>query len=108
MQKQNASITDICDSLQQCLEKLDEYAQEDIDLPFENTQDEDGKLMILPKATNLPATQQFKQTNQLSEKQKKKKAQKNVSQYIVKNSKSAMSIKENKLSIELKKPSCFL
>ena len=61
MQKQNASITDICDSLQQCLEKLDEYAQEDVDLPFENTQDEDGKLMILPKATNLPATQQLKQ-----------------------------------------------
>ena len=29
--------------------------------------------MILPKATNLPATQQFKQTNQLSENKKKKK-----------------------------------
>ena len=108
MQKQNALITDIRDSLQQCLEKLDEFAQEDIDLPFESAQDEDGKLMILPKTTNLPATQQFKQTNQLSEKQKKKKAQKNVSQYIVKNSKSAMSIKENKLSIELKETSCFL
>ena len=109
MQKQNALITDIRDGLQQCLEKLDESAQEDIDLPFENAQDEDGKLMILPKTTNLPATQQFKQTNQLSEKQKKKKnAQKNASQYIVKNSKSAMSIKVNKLSIELKEPSCFL
>ena len=116
MQKQNALITDTRDSLQQCLEKLDEFAQEDIDLPFENAQDEDGKLMILPKTTNLAATQQFKQTNQLSEKQKKKKkkkkkkknAQKNASQYIVKNSKSAMSIKVNKLSIELKEPSCFL
>ena len=110
MQKQNALITDTRDSLQQCLEKLDEFAQEDIDLPFENAQDEDGKLMILPKTTNLPATQQFKQTNQLSEKQKKtkKNAQKNASQYIVKNSKSAMSIKVNKLSIELKEPSCFL
>ena len=73
MQKQNALITDTRDSLQQCLEKLDEFAQEDIDLPFENAQDEDGKLMILPKTTNLPATQQFKQTNQLSENQKKKK-----------------------------------
>ena len=73
MQKQNALITDTRDSLQQCLEKLDEFAQEDIDLPFENAQDEDGKLMILPKTTNLPATQQFKQTNQLSEKQKKNK-----------------------------------
>ena len=72
MQKQNALITDICDSLQQCLEKLDEFAQEDIDLPFESTQDEDGKLMILPKATNLPATQQSKQTNQLSEKPTKR------------------------------------
>ena len=71
MQKQNALITDICDSLQQCLEKLDELAQEDIDLPFESTQDEDGRL-ILPKATNLPATQQLKQTNQLSEKQTKR------------------------------------
>ena len=108
MQKRNALITDIRDGLQQCLEKLDESAQEDIDLPFENAQDEDGKLMILPKTTNLPATQQFKQTNQLSEKQKKKNAQKNASQYIVKNSKSAMSIKVNKLSIELKEPSCFL
>ena len=57
--------------MQQCLEKLDEFAQEDIDLPFESARDEDGKLMILPKATNLLATQQFKQTNQLSEKQKK-------------------------------------
>ena len=108
MQKQNALITDIRDGLQQCLEKLDESAQEDIDLPFENAQDEDGKLMILPKTTNLPATQQFKQTNQLSENQKKKNPQKNASPYIVKNSKSVMSIKENKLSIELKKPSCFL
>ena len=108
MQKQNALITDTRDSLQQCLEKLDEFAQEDIDLPFENAQDEDGKLMILPKTTNLPATQKFKKTNQLSEKQKKKNAQKNASQYTVKNSKSAMSIKVNKLSIELKEPSCFL
>ena len=107
MQKQNALITKIHDSLQQCLEKLDEFVQEDIDLPFKSTQYEDGKLMILPKATNLSATQQFKQTNQLSEKQKKH-VQKNASLYIMKNSKSAVSIKENKLSIELKKPSCFL
>ena len=63
MQKKNALITDIRDSLQQCLEKLDGFAQEDIDLPFESARDEDGKLMILPKASNLPATQQFKQTN---------------------------------------------
>ena len=71
MQKQNASITDICDSLQQCLEKLDEYAQEDIDLPFENAQDEDGKLMILPKATNLPATQQLKQIRKANKTRRK-------------------------------------
>ena len=107
MQKQNALITDIRDSLQQCLEKLDELAQENTDLPFDSARDEDGKLIILPKAINLPATQQFKQTNQLSEEQKKN-AQKNASPYIVKNLKSAMTIKENKLSIELKKPSCFL
>ena len=72
MQKQNALITDIRDSLQQCLEKLDELAQENTDLPFDSAQDEDGKLIILPKAINLPATQQFKQTNQLSEEQKKR------------------------------------
>ena len=60
MQKQNVLITDICDSLQQCLEKLDELAQEDIHLPFDSAQDENGKLIILPKATKLPATQQFK------------------------------------------------
>ena len=76
MQKQNALITDIRDSLQQCLEKVVEFEQEDIDLPFESAQDEDGKLIILPKATNLPATQQLKQTNQLSEKQGKKSAEK--------------------------------
>ena len=92
--------------LQQCLVKLYEFVQEDIDLPFESAWDEDGKLMISPKATNLPATQQFKQTSQLSEKQKN--VQKSASPYIVKNSKSAMIIKENKLSIKLKKPSCFL
>ena len=106
MQKQNALITDNRDSLQQCLEKLDELEQEDIDLQFDSARDEDGKSIILPMAINLPATQQFKQTNQLSEEQKN--AQKNASPYIVKNLKSAMSIKENKLSIELKKPSCFL
>ena len=87
-------------------DELDEFAQEVIDLPFESVWDEYGKLIILPKATNLPATQQFKQTNQLSEKQKN--AQKNALPYIVKNSKLATSIKENKLSIKLKKPSCFL
>ena len=48
MQKQNALITKICASLQQCLEKLDEFAQENIDLTFESARDEDGKLMILP------------------------------------------------------------
>ena len=37
MQKQNALITNIHETLQQCLEKLDEFAQEDIDLPFEST-----------------------------------------------------------------------
>ena len=73
MQKQNALITDIRDSLQQYLEKVVEFEQEYIDLPFESAQDEDGKLIILPKATNLPATQEFKQTNQLSEKQEKKR-----------------------------------
>ena len=36
MQKQNAFITNIRDSLQQCLGKLDEFVQEDIDLPFES------------------------------------------------------------------------
>ena len=36
MQKQNALITDNRDSLQQCLVKLDEFVQEDIDLPFES------------------------------------------------------------------------
>ena len=46
MQKRNALITDIRDSLKQYLEKLDEFALEDIDLPFQSTQDEDGKLMI--------------------------------------------------------------
>ena len=35
MQKQYALITDICDSLQKCLEKLDDV-QEGIDLPFES------------------------------------------------------------------------
>ena len=72
MQKQNALITDIRDSLQQCLEKLDELAQENTDLPFDSARDEDGKLIILIKPINLPATQQFKQTNQLSEEQKKR------------------------------------
>ena len=56
MQKQNALITDIRDSLQQCLEKVDEFVLKDIDLPFESARDEDEKFMILPKATNLPAT----------------------------------------------------
>ena len=48
MQKQNALITEIRASLQQCLEKLDEFAQENTDLTFESTWDEDEKLMILP------------------------------------------------------------
>ena len=73
-QKQNALIADIRDSLQQCFKKLEEFAQEYIDPSFKSAQDEDRKLIILPQATNLLATQQFKQTNQLSEKQKKKKS----------------------------------
>ena len=105
MQKQNA-LTDIRDSLQECLKKLDEFAQEDIDSPFESAQDEDGKLMILPKATNLPATQQFKQTNQLSEKQKKR-TEKCLTMQCEK-FKISNEYQGNKLSIKLKKPSCFL
>ena len=57
-------------------QKLEEFAQEYIDPSFKSAQDEDRKLIILPQATNLLATQQFKQTNQLSEKQKKKSAEK--------------------------------
>ena len=73
MQKQNALIADIHVSLQQCFKKLEEFAQEDIDPSFKSAQDEDRKLMILPQATNLLVTQQFKQTNQLSQKPNKKK-----------------------------------
>ena len=35
MQTQNALITDICDNLQQCLQKLDEISQEEVHLPFD-------------------------------------------------------------------------
>ena len=59
--------------LQHALEKLDEIAHEDIDLPFDFSRSEDGEsLLIYPEATNLPASQQFKNINQLSEKQKKR------------------------------------
>ena len=53
------------------LGKLDEITREDIDLPFEASQSEDGQLLIHPEATNLPTTQHFKNTNQLLKKQRR-------------------------------------
>ena len=46
MQKQNALITKVRASLQQCLEKLDESAHENIDLTFDSARDVDGKLIL--------------------------------------------------------------
>ena len=49
-----------------------EISQEEVHLPFDAAPADDGNgLVICAKATNLPATQRFKNTNQLSEKQRR-------------------------------------
>ena len=73
IQKRNTVVTDIRDNLEQCLEKLDEFTEEEMVLPFDAKRSADGQsLLIAPKATNLPATQQFKNICQLSEKQRRR------------------------------------
>ena len=73
MQNQNALVTDIRDNLEQCLEKLDEFTEEEVVLPFDATQSAGGQFLVIsPKAKNLPTTQQFKNTNQLSKKQRRR------------------------------------
>ena len=50
-------VTDIRDNLEQCLEQLDEFTEEEMVLPFDAKRSADGQsLLIAPKATNVPAT----------------------------------------------------
>ena len=70
MQGENSTITDIKDGIRDVLDKLEGLQNEEITLPFDCDENEDGNIYITPVATNLPASQQFKKLNQLTEKQK--------------------------------------
>ena len=69
MQGASTMVTDIKDGLKDALNKLTALENEEICLPFDG-EEINGKVVIRPSATNLPANQQFKKQNQLSEKQK--------------------------------------
>ena len=60
MQKSQALITDIKDAMKETLDKLEELESPDVDLLFE-AEERDGDVYITPTATNLPASQKFKE-----------------------------------------------
>ena len=70
MQKQQCLITGIVNSIDKGKEKIMELQSSECKLPFPSVTDEDGNVKINTAATNLPANQNFKNQNQLSEKQK--------------------------------------
>ena len=54
------------------VDKLREIQKEETELPFTSECNEDGDMIIKVEATNLPATQRFKDQNKLSEKERKR------------------------------------
>ena len=66
MQKSQALITDIKDAMKKTLDSLEELKSLDVDLPF-GAEERDGNAYITPTATNLPASQKFKE--ELSQKE---------------------------------------
>ena len=73
MQKQNGLVIDVIDSIKKGLEKLEEMATDAEELPFPVIPNkEEDTLVTEAKSTNLPATQSFREHNQLTEKQKAK------------------------------------
>ena len=73
MQKQNALVIDVTDSIKEGLEKLEEIATDAEELPFPVIQnEEEDTLVIEARSANLPATQTFWEHNQLTETQKAK------------------------------------
>lgn len=71
MQKSQALITDIKDAMKETLDNLEELESLAVDLPFE-AEERDGTAFITPTATNLPASQKFK--DDLSQKERAKAA----------------------------------
>ena len=72
MQKNDVLITDIKDALGDAVEKLRDIRNDETELPFESECNEDGDIIIKVEATNLPATQRFKEKNKLSAKEQKR------------------------------------
>ena len=72
MQKQTGLVIDVIDSIKEGLEKLEETAPDAKELPFPVIPNEEDTSVIEAKSTNLPATQTFREHNQLTEKQKAK------------------------------------
>ena len=73
MQKQKGLVIDVIDSIKEGLEKLEEIATDAEELPFPVIpNEEEDTLVIEAKSTYLPATQTFREHNQLTEKQKAK------------------------------------
>ena len=88
MQKSQALITDIKDAMKETLDSLEELRSLDVDLPF-GAEERDGNAYITPTATNLPASQKFKE--KLSQKEH------SALQFIGRSSFLPMLIKENRL-----------
>lgn len=72
MQKNDVLISDIKDALGDSVEKLRDLKKEETELPFESHATEDGDVIINVQATNLPATQRFKDENKLSTKERER------------------------------------
>ena len=72
MQKNDVLISDIKDALSDAVDKLRDIQKEETELPFTSACNEDGDMIIKVEATNLPATQRFKDQNKLSEKERKR------------------------------------
>ena len=88
MQKDDVLISDIKDVLADAVENLRDLKKDETELPFESECSENGEMVIKVEATNLPATQRFKDTNKLSEKERarvEKSLEVHRKEYTVKN-----------------------
>ena len=101
MQEGNALLINIRHNSERCLEKLDEFTEEVV-LPFDVTRSVDGlqRQQTYPLRSNLKTP-----INCLKNKEDEKKS---VIPFIVKNSRSVMSIKANKPSDVSKNNYCLL
>lgn len=95
-QSSKTLVTEVVEEMEKTCQRLNDLSQRDTDFPFP-VQEENDSVTGTAEATNLPATQRFKETNQLTEKQRLK-AEKCIS--IIRESYAVKRVNQGRKSVK--------